>query len=44
MSVDEAMALLQKGTVEEKKYTVQEGDVLETIAHEHGLKHLSSLL
>jgi murein DD-endopeptidase MepM/ murein hydrolase activator NlpD len=34
----EAVILLQRGTLEEKKYAIQEGDVLETIAQAHGLK------
>jgi murein DD-endopeptidase MepM/ murein hydrolase activator NlpD len=38
MSVEEAVTLLQKGTLEEKKYIVQQGDVLGTIANNHGLK------
>ncbi|MDR7078777.1 murein DD-endopeptidase MepM/ murein hydrolase activator NlpD [Neobacillus niacini] len=38
MSVEEAVTFLQKGTLEEKKYVVQEGDVLGTIANNHGLK------
>jgi murein DD-endopeptidase MepM/ murein hydrolase activator NlpD len=38
MSAEEAVTFLQKGTLEEKKYAIQEGDVLETIAHDHGLK------
>ncbi|MFP7298438.1 peptidoglycan DD-metalloendopeptidase family protein [Neobacillus niacini] len=37
MSVEEAMTILQKGTLEEKKYTAQEGDVLGTIANNHEL-------
>ena len=37
MSVDEAVTFLQKGTLEEKKYVAQEGDVLGTIANNHGL-------
>ncbi len=38
MSADDAVSFLQKGTIEEKKYAVQEGDVLGTIANNHGLK------
>ena len=38
MSVEEAVTFLQKGTLEEKKYVVQQGDVLGTIANNHGLK------
>jgi len=38
LSVDDTVKLLQKGTLEERKYTVQEGDVLGTIAEKHGLK------
>ncbi len=37
MSAEEAVTFLQKGTLEEKKYIVQEGDVLGTIANNHGL-------
>jgi murein DD-endopeptidase MepM/ murein hydrolase activator NlpD len=37
MSSDDALNLLLKGTLEEKKYIVQEGDVLGTIANGHGL-------
>ncbi|MEH7273032.1 peptidoglycan DD-metalloendopeptidase family protein [Neobacillus vireti] len=37
LSVDEAVIFLQKGTLEEKKYVAQEGDVLGTIANNHGL-------
>uniref|UniRef100_A0A942TA65 M23 family metallopeptidase n=2 Tax=Neobacillus citreus TaxID=2833578 RepID=A0A942TA65_9BACI len=33
----EAVTLLQKGTLEEKKYAVQDGDALESIAHQNGL-------
>jgi murein DD-endopeptidase MepM/ murein hydrolase activator NlpD len=38
MSADEAVTYLQKGTLEEKKYAVQAGDVIGTIAQGHGLK------
>lgn len=38
LSVDETVKLLQRGTLEEKKYKVQEGDVLGSIAEKHGLK------
>ncbi|MEW9122005.1 MAG: peptidoglycan DD-metalloendopeptidase family protein [Thermotaleaceae bacterium] len=38
MTSDEVLTILQKGTLEEKKYAVQEGDVLGTIANGHGLK------
>lgn len=38
MSEEEAIVFLQKGTIEEKKYTVQQGDVLGSIANSHGLK------
>jgi len=38
MSADDAVTFLQKGTLEEKKYAIQEGDVLETIAQNHDLK------
>ena len=38
MTADDAVTFLQKGTLEEKKYTVAAGDALETIAHKHGLK------
>lgn len=34
-SVEEAMTLLNKGTLEEKKYAVREGDVLGKIANAH---------
>ena len=34
-SVEEAMTLLNKGTLEEKKYAIQEGDVLGKIASAH---------
>lgn len=37
MSADDTLNLLLKGTLEEKKYVVQEGDVLGTIANGHGL-------
>ncbi|WP_010176013.1 M23 family metallopeptidase [Bacillus coahuilensis] len=37
MNVEEAVKLLLKGTLEEKKYTVQEGDVLGSIASKHDL-------
>jgi murein DD-endopeptidase MepM/ murein hydrolase activator NlpD len=43
MSSDEAVTFLEKGTLEEKKYTVQVGDVLGSIANSHGLK-LADLL
>jgi murein DD-endopeptidase MepM/ murein hydrolase activator NlpD len=43
MTVEEALTFLQKGTLEEKKYAVQEGDVLGAIANDHGLK-LADLL
>ncbi|WP_342433733.1 M23 family metallopeptidase [Neobacillus sp. FSL H8-0543] len=38
VSVDEAITLLQKGTLEEKKYVVKEGDVLGSVANDNGLK------
>lgn len=38
MTASDAQTFLQKGTLEEKKYAVKEGDVLETIAHSHGMK------
>lgn len=38
MSLKDALIYLQKGTLQEKEYQVQEGDVLETIAHQHDLK------
>jgi len=38
MTADDAVTFLQKGTLEEKKYTVAAGDALETIANKHGLK------
>ncbi|WP_419954860.1 peptidoglycan DD-metalloendopeptidase family protein [Neobacillus niacini] len=37
MSAEEAATFLQKGTLEEKKYAAQPGDVLGTIANNHGL-------
>ncbi|MEH7353339.1 M23 family metallopeptidase [Neobacillus drentensis] len=37
MSAEDTATFLQKGTLEEKKYAVQEGDVLGTIADAHGL-------
>ncbi|MFB3163757.1 M23 family metallopeptidase [Neobacillus sp. 179-J 1A1 HS] len=37
MSAEEAVTFLQKGTLEEKKYVAQSGDVLGTIANDHGL-------
>lgn len=37
LSAEEAVTFLQKGTLEEKKYVVNEGDVLGTIANNHGL-------
>lgn len=37
LSVEDAVKLLQKGTLEEKKYHVQEGDVLGSIAIAHNL-------
>ncbi len=37
MSAEEAVTFLQKGTLEEKKYVAQPGDVLGTIANNHGL-------
>ena len=33
----EAIALLNKGTLEEKKYIVQSGDVIGKIANEHSM-------
>lgn len=42
-TVAKALKYIQKGTLEEKKYKVQEGDVLGTIASDHNLK-LSQLL
>ena len=38
MTAEEAVTFLQKGTLEEKKYVIKEGDVLETIAQNHDLK------
>lgn len=38
LSLDQAVSFLQKGTLEETKYKVKEGDVLGTIASEHQLK------
>jgi murein DD-endopeptidase MepM/ murein hydrolase activator NlpD len=37
ISVDNALQLLQTGTLEQKKYQVQDGDVLGTIANNNGL-------
>lgn len=37
MSADDAVEFLLKGTLEEKKYKVQEGDVLGSIAQKHDL-------
>ena len=38
VTVLEAVTLLQKGTLEEKEYSVQEGDVLGSVANDNGLK------
>jgi murein DD-endopeptidase MepM/ murein hydrolase activator NlpD len=38
LSLDQAVNFLQKGTLEETKYRVKQGDVLGTIASEHQLK------
>ncbi|MDR7239106.1 M23 family metallopeptidase [Neobacillus drentensis] len=38
MTAEEAVTFLQKGTLEEKDYVIQKGDVLETIAQNHNLK------
>lgn len=38
LSVEDTIKLFNKGTLEEKKYKVQPGDVLGTIATAHGLK------
>lgn len=43
LSVEEAVQLFKKGTLEERKYQVKEGDVLGSIANLHNLK-LSELL
>lgn len=37
LSVEDAVKLLEKGTLEEKKYTVREGEVLGSIAQKHQL-------
>ncbi|MBP3039242.1 M23 family metallopeptidase [Bacillaceae bacterium Marseille-Q3522] len=37
-SIEQAVSLLKKGTLEEKKYKVKEGDVLGKIANDYGLK------
>ena len=37
LTVEDAFTLLETGTLEQKTYTVQEGDVLGTIANRHGL-------
>lgn len=38
MSPEQAVTFLRNGSVEKKKYAVQAGDVLESIAEQHGLK------
>ncbi len=38
MTVEDAVTLFKKGTLEEKTYKVKDGDVLGTIASAHGLK------
>lgn len=38
LSVENAVKLLEKGTLEEKKYKVKDGDVLGSIANAHGLE------
>lgn len=38
VAVEEAVTLLQKGTLKEEKYVIQKGDVLEIIAQDHNLK------
>ncbi|MEH7155500.1 peptidoglycan DD-metalloendopeptidase family protein [Neobacillus drentensis] len=43
LSIEEALTFLQKGTLEEKKYVIQDGDVLELIAHDNNMK-LAELL
>lgn len=43
LTVEEAVQLLKKGTLEEQKYQVKEGDVLGNIANSHNLK-LAELL
>ena len=43
LSIEEAIQLLKKGTLEEQKYEVKEGDVLGSIANAHNLK-LAELL
>jgi murein DD-endopeptidase MepM/ murein hydrolase activator NlpD len=37
LTVDEAVKFLNKGTLEEKKYTVQKGDILGKIANKHNM-------
>ncbi|WP_066310622.1 peptidoglycan DD-metalloendopeptidase family protein [Bacillus sp. FJAT-29814] len=37
MSPEQAVTFLRNGSIEEKKYVVQAGDVLETIAHRNGM-------
>jgi murein DD-endopeptidase MepM/ murein hydrolase activator NlpD len=37
LSIPEAVKFIRKGTLEEKKYKVQEGDVLGSIANDHNL-------
>ncbi|MBT2692208.1 M23 family metallopeptidase [Bacillus sp. ISL-55] len=43
LSVEEAVQILKKGTLEEQKYQVRDGDVLGSIANSHNLK-LAELL
>jgi murein DD-endopeptidase MepM/ murein hydrolase activator NlpD len=43
VTADQAVTLLQKGTLVDQKYKVQDGDVLGSIANNHGLK-LAQLL
>ncbi|WML29554.1 M23 family metallopeptidase [Neobacillus sp. OS1-32] len=38
LALRDAVTYLQKGTVQDRKYTVQNGDTLESIARQHGLK------
>lgn len=44
MGLGDAVTYLQKGTLQEKKYKVQEGDALESIAHSHDLKLVDLLV
>lgn len=43
VTADQAVTILQKGTLEERKYKVEDGDVLGSIANSHGLKMVQLL-